>query len=70
MKLTRMIIEDIINFNRLRKTSIPYEFVKKHNGTWNHNDWLDFCSQISDAGYYPINLNRVGSLLESLKKEL
>ena len=64
-----MIREDIINFNRLRKTSIPYDFVKERNGEWDHQDWLDFCSQIAEAGYNPIDLNKVGALLESLKEE-
>ena len=65
-----MIREDIINFDRLRKTNIPYDFVKEHSGEWNHQDWIYFCSQIYDAGYSPVNLDRLGSLLESLKKTL
>jgi hypothetical protein len=61
--------EDIINFDKLRKTCLPYDFVREHNGKWNHQNWLDFCSQIYEAGYCPIDLNKVGSLLESLKDE-
>ena len=65
-----MIREDIINFNRLRHSDIPSNFVKKHNGAWNHQDWLVFCKEISDAGYYPMHLDKLGSLLESLKEKL
>ena len=65
-----MIREDIINFNRLRRSDIPSSFVKKHNGIWNHQDWLDFCKQITDAGYSPMHLDKLGSLLESLKEKL
>ena len=62
-----MIRDDILNFNRLRRTDIPLNFVKKHNGEWSHQDWLAFCKQIMDAGYYPMHLDKLGSLLESLK---
>ena len=27
---------------RLAKSTIPMNFVKKNNGAWNHQDWLDF----------------------------
>jgi hypothetical protein len=62
-----MIRDDIINFNRLRRTDIPLNFVREHNGAWSHQDWLDFCKQITDAGYHPMHLDKLGSLLESLK---
>jgi len=64
-----MISKNIINFNQLRKTDIPYNFVEKHNGRWNHEDWLAFLEQIKKAGYNPIDLNKVCSLLELLKNE-
>ena len=65
-----MIREDIINFNRLRNSDRPYNFVKLHNGVWSHHDWLDFCRQITEAGYSPMHLDKLGELLESLKNEL
>jgi len=65
-----MLREDILNFNKLRKSNLPYDFVKKYNGLWSHQDWLDFCDQIFDAGYTPIDLNKVGMYLESLKDQL
>lgn len=63
-----MICEKTINFDKLRKSEIPLDFVKKYNGVWNHKQWQKFCEQITDAGYYPIELNKVGILLEELKR--
>jgi hypothetical protein len=60
--------EDIINFNRLRKSRIPNDFVKKHKGKWGHNEWTYFCNYITELGYTPIDLDKVGLHLETLKE--
>ena len=65
----KMIREDILNFYKLKKSNIPYDFLKKHNGSWSHQDWLDFCNQIHNAGYTPIDLHKVGGYLEHLKDQ-
>ena len=56
-----------VNLKKLRKTVIPINFVKKHNGTWNHEQWLDFCKTIESKGYTPIDFDQVGLLLEEKK---
>lgn len=58
-------IED--NLKRLAKSSIPMNFVKKHNGAWNHEDWLCFLTELQEKGYDPIDPDRVGLLLEAKK---
>ena len=58
-----------INLNRLARTSLPMNFVKKHNGEWNHQAWLEFCAFLEDKGYTPIDLDQIGLLLEKKKAE-
>jgi hypothetical protein len=65
-----MIMQDIINFNELKKTDILNDFVVTHNGCWNHDEWLKLCEQIESAGYSPIDFTRVGAQLEILKAQL
>ena len=55
------------NLKKLRKTVIPINFVKKHNGIWNHDQWLDFCQTLESKGYTPIDFDQVGLLLEEKK---
>lgn len=57
-----------VNLARLARTRLPEEFVKEHNGEWNHQDWLHFCSLLEEEGYTPIDLDQVGLLLEKAKK--
>ena len=58
-----------MNLTRLAKTSLPKDFVRNHHGEWNHHDWLEFCAFIEEKGYTPIDLDKVGLLLESLKTD-
>ena len=58
-----------MNLNRLARTSLPMNFVKAHNGEWNHQAWLEFCAFLEEKGYTPIDLDQVGLLLESKKAE-
>ena len=30
------------NIKRFAKTALAMNFVKAHNGSWNHTDWLNF----------------------------
>jgi hypothetical protein len=55
------------NFDKLMRTSIPMNFVKKHNGSWDHQKWEDFCSFLEMKKYTPIDFAKVGSLLEGKK---
>ena len=56
------------NIKRFAKTSLAANFVKAHNGSWNHEDWLGFISDVKAKGYYPIDWDRVGLILEDKKK--
>ena len=52
------------NLKKLTKSPIPMNFVKKHNATWNHQDWLDFLDYLKEKNYFPIDTDKVGLLLE------
>ena len=56
------------NIKRFAKTALAMNFVKAHNGSWNHEDWLGFISDVKAKGYYPIDWDRVGLILEDKKK--
>ena len=56
------------NIKRFAKTPLAMNFVKAHNGAWNHTDWLNFLRDIEEKGYFPIDTDRVGLILEDKKK--
>jgi hypothetical protein len=56
------------NIKRFAKTPIAMNFVKAHNGDWNHADWLKFLEEVKEKGYFPIDTDRVGLILEDKKK--
>lgn len=56
------------NIKRFAKTALAMNFVKAHNGSWNHEDWLNFIREVKEKGYYPIDFDRVGLILEDKKK--
>ena len=56
------------NIKRFAKTSLAMNFVKAHNGNWNHADWLNFLREVEEKGYFPIDTDRVGLILEDKKK--
>ena len=55
------------NLKKLAKSKLPMLFVKKHEGSWNHQDWLDFVADIKSRGYDPIDTDQVGLILEDKK---
>ena len=57
------------NLQKLSRTSIPMNFVKRTEGQWEHDQWLNFCESLNQKGYTPIDFDSVGLLLEK-KKEL
>ena len=57
------------NLKKLSKSKLPALFVKKHEGSWNHQDWLDFLADIKARGYDPINTDYVGLILEEKKAQ-
>ena len=56
------------NIKRFAKTPIAMNFMKAHNGSWNHTDWLNFLREVEEKGYFPIDTDRVGLILEDKKK--
>ena len=56
------------NIKRFAKTALATNFVKAHNGSWNNTDWLNFLRELEEKGYFPIDTDRVGLILEDKKK--
>jgi hypothetical protein len=56
------------NLKKLSRTPILMNFVKKNDGCWSHDQWVELCSTLEGKGYKPIDLDQVGALLE-VKKE-
>lgn len=54
------------NLQKLAKTVVLTNFVKKNNGTWNHKQWEALCASIAKK-YSPINFDQVGIVLEQKK---
>ena len=57
-----------MNLAKLAKTSTLMNFVKKNHGSWDHQMWEDFCVKITKK-YSPIDLDKVGLLLEEKKSK-
>lgn len=55
------------NLARLAASTIPMSFVRKHEGAWNHEMWLEFLEMIRKKGYEPIDTDRAGLILEEAK---
>ena len=55
------------NLKKLTKTGILANFVKRNKGAWNHEGWLELLASIREKGYYPIDEDQVGLLLEQKK---
>ena len=57
------------NLQRLASTSIVADFVKANQGEWDHQTWVNFCHELGDKGFFPIDLDQVGLLLERRKAD-
>ena len=57
------------NLSKLAKSPAVMNFIKSKNGTWNHQDWLDFLVDLKKQGYDPIDSDQVGLLLEEKKAQ-
>ena len=55
------------NLKKLSKTNILMNFVKKYNGSWDHQAWLELCALLQEKGYTPIDFDQVGVILEAKK---
>ncbi|OGV51023.1 MAG: hypothetical protein A2X49_04510 [Lentisphaerae bacterium GWF2_52_8] len=54
---------------KLAQSPLVMNFVESKGGYWDHQDWLDFLSEIRAKGYGPIELDKLGLLLEAKKAE-
>ena len=57
------------NLKKLKRSPIAMNFVKRHKGAGNHQDWLGFLDFLKEKGYDPINADNVGLLLEEKKAQ-
>lgn len=55
------------NLKKLAASRLPANFVKEHDGVWDHTLWLGFLELIREKGYEPIDPDRVGLILEEAK---
>jgi len=56
------------NIDKLVESGKIKLFATKHNGAWTHKDWLEFCKELEGSEFMPLDLNKVGQLLEKEKK--
>lgn len=56
------------NLAKLAKTATLMNFVKRNQGSWDHDMWEEFCAKIVKK-YAPIDLDKVGVLLEEKKSK-
>lgn len=68
-KMAKALSKPESNLKKLTKSPIPMNFVKKHNATWNHQDWLNFLDYLKEKNYFPIDTDKVGLLLEEKKAQ-
>ena len=54
------------NLKKFMKTPLAMTFVKKMQGCWNHQDWVEFICKVK-KGYDPIDADSVGLILEEKK---
>ncbi len=57
------------NLKKLEKTALLANFVKKNKGSWDHQKWLGLLENLKQKGYYPIDEDQVGLILERKKAE-
>ena len=65
--MTAKLSPEETNIRKLSRSSIPMNFVKKQNGAWNHQDWLNFLEYLRGKNYFTIDTDKVGLLLEEKK---
>src|SRR5207248_1451318 len=55
------------NLSRWIASGHPSIWVTEHNCAWNHSDWLSLLELLRSSQYWPVELDRVGLVLEQLK---
>jgi hypothetical protein len=54
------------NLQRWRQTREPQRWVDARGGCWNHREWLDLVQSLQSSDYWPLDLDAVSELIESL----
>jgi ADP-heptose:LPS heptosyltransferase len=57
------------NLKRFARTTTLINFIKRNNGTWTHEQWLELVENIKAKGYAPIDFDQVGLILEERKQK-
>ena len=57
------------NLRRWRESGQPRQWVKAHQGSWNHDDWLALLDELKHSSYWPMQPDAVGLVLEETKCE-
>ncbi len=57
------------NLKKLAKTALLTNFVKKNKGSWDHQKWVELLDNLKQKGYYPIDEDQVGLIIEKKKAE-
>ena len=55
------------NMEKLIKSGILEIFVIENKASWDHQEWLNLCGEISMSDFYPVDFDQVGLLLEREK---
>jgi hypothetical protein len=58
-----------LNLKRYSKSGKAGVWVRANSGGWNHTDWLQLLEGIRQKGYWPIDEQGLGELLERLKQQ-
>ena len=67
-KLEQSSLEDE-SLRKLAKTPLVMNFVKRKDGCWNHQDWLEFLSEVKRKGFDSVSPDQIGMLLEGKKAQ-
>ena len=59
----------VITVETLASSNLLLDFVKKYEGNWDHNAWVELCEELKSKGYDPSDFDRVGLILEEKKVE-
>jgi hypothetical protein len=51
------------NLRRLTQTTLLMDFIKRHDGNWNDDEWLQLLNELAQKGYAPINHEQLARTL-------
>jgi hypothetical protein len=57
------------NLRRWRESGQARAWVERHQGGWNHADWLALLEELKASPFWPMNADAVGLVLEEIKRE-